>query len=146
MTLENHRDIDSPVNLDLSLKKISKVIKSKSEREIDSAVKLLLNSINWRSHLIGCIVVIKMNKEKQQSFIEKLWEICLNKNSWVLPQILATLSIIDFEFQRKVNSKEIKEVFSNNQMIVKEIECLLYPKNRKKYPDEEPYYLSLIHI
>ncbi len=140
LTLENHQDIDSPINLDLSLKKINKEIKSKSVKDIDNAVKLLLNSINWRNHLVGCIVIIKINKENQQSFIERLWDICLNKNSWVLPQILATLSIIDSEFQRKVKSKEIKEAFLNNKMVVKEIELLLHSKNRKKYPDEEPYY------
>lgn len=64
----------------------------------------------------------------------------LNNYSWVSPQILATLSMIDADFITKVKSGEVEKSHSNYEMALKEIDLLVHPENIEKYSKKEPFY------
>jgi len=44
------------------------------------------------------------------------------------------------DFSMKIQKKEIEKIFSNDKMMVKEIEFLLYPKTLKRHKREEPIH------
>lgn len=126
--LDHDQDIESPISLELSLRKINKIFQSKSLNQINNGVKTLLNSMNWRTHLVGCIAIIKMSKENQKDYYKRLWDLGSNDDSWVSPQILAILSIIDPDFSIKIRNNKIEGKFLNNEILLQEIEFLLNPE------------------
>lgn len=75
LNLEYYEDVESPVDLYLSLKKMDEIFKSKSVKRINNGVKMLLESLDWRKHLVACIAIIKMSKENQKDYYETLWDL-----------------------------------------------------------------------
>ena len=130
LNLESHQDEESPISLNLSLQKINKIFQNKSQNQINKGIKNLLSSKNWRTHIVGCVAIIKLKSENQKLYIERLWGLVLNNESWVFPQILATLSIIDPDFSTKIGRKELLKKFKKNKELVQEIEFLLNPEIR----------------
>lgn len=128
---------ESPINLDLSLQKMNDIFKTKSRNQIKKGVSVLLKSQNWRNHLVGCLAIVKMDREDQKEYFSRLWSICLNNESWVYPQILATLSIVDSRFSDIVNQRKVNEACLNNKGLKNEIATLLDPDNKEKYENED---------
>ncbi len=87
-------------NLGKSLTLINKIITENSVEEILGDTKILLSELNWRLHLVAFVTILKLEQSEQQKFIDLLWKrLCLG--TWVSPQLLVTLSKIDFEFEEK---------------------------------------------
>ncbi|AUC16530.1 hypothetical protein BTO06_15840 [Tenacibaculum sp. SZ-18] len=95
-------------NLGKSLKLIDGIISENEIHDIYNDTRKLLTELNWRLHLVALITILKLEKSEQQKFIGFLWKrLCLG--TWVSPQLLVTLSKIDFNFKEKA------------QLILKEI-------------------------
>ena len=87
-------------NLGKSLKLLDEIISNSSIEEIYDDTKALLADLNWRLHLVAFVAILKLEKSEQQKFIGFLWKrLCLG--TWVSPQLLVTLSKIDFNFKEK---------------------------------------------
>lgn len=87
-------------NLGKSLKRIDIIISNNSTDDIYNEARLMLSDLNWRLHLVAFITILKLDKPEQQKFIGYLWKrLCLG--TWVSPQLLVTLSKIDFNFKEK---------------------------------------------
>ncbi len=87
-------------NLGKSLRLVDKIISESSTEDIYNDTKSMLTELNWRPHLVAFITILKLEKIDQQKFIGYLWKrLCLG--TWVSPQLLVTLSKIDFNFKEK---------------------------------------------
>ena len=110
-------------NLGKSLKRIDDILSNNTPEDIYNDTILLLNNINWRLHLIACITVLKLKEPDQQKYIGFLWKrLCLG--SWVSPQLLVTLSKIDFNFKEKCDvilNDDGLEKFRTNYLINDEL-------------------------
>ena len=96
-------------NLGKSLKLIDEIISENSSEAIYNDKKIMLAELNWRPHLVAFITILKLEKSDQQKFIGYLWKrLCLG--TWVSPQLLVTLSEVDFNF------KEKSELILNNDV------------------------------
>jgi|GEM_PF-1038335 len=84
-------------NLKKSIELIDEIMLKNTEESIIESIELLLNSENWRPHLVALMAIFKLKEVKQQKHIKLLWE-RLARGSWVSPQILVILSIIDTAF------------------------------------------------
>jgi len=140
--LSQYKEDVSPISLDLSLKKINKIFKRKSRTQIKKGANLLLKSINWRTHLVGCIAIVKMNQQDQREYIERLWGLILNDKSWTYQQILATLSIIDSDFTEMLKKVETKESNLQHKVITEEMKILINP-NMNKENERNEYTIGL---
>jgi len=102
-------------NLQISINKLSAILGSNSKEELNEGIDLLLLEINWRCHLVAIISLITNNVIEREKFIDKLWGL-LYRGSWVSPQILVALSIIDRNFASKaqrLRDEEFSIRFSN---------------------------------
>lgn len=87
-------------NLGKSLKLLDRIISNNEIEDICNDTLKMLNELNWRLHLVAFITILKLKKLEQQKFIGFLWKrLCLG--TWVSPQLLVTLSKIDFNFKEK---------------------------------------------
>lgn len=87
-------------NLGKSLKLIDEIISKNQIEDIYNDTRKMLDELNWRLHLVAFITILKLDKPEQQKFIGFLWKrLCLD--TWVSPQLLVTLSKIDFNFKEK---------------------------------------------
>lgn len=96
------REIPEPpseFNLAKSIDILDLIISTNSEASVTSGINLLLASENWRPHLVAALAVLKINKVNQSAHVPALWD-RLQHQSWVSPQILVVLSMIDPEFSR----------------------------------------------
>ena len=89
-------------NLQTSLNRLDELISSNKAEFLIEGVELLLKSEDWRPHLVAALASLKMKPVDRKLPIERLWE-RLGKGSWVSPQLLVILSIIDVEFKQKVD-------------------------------------------
>lgn len=92
-------DPSSEFNLAKSIDILDLIISTNSEASVTSGINLLLASENWRPHLVAALAVLKINKVNQSAHVPALWD-RLQHQSWVSPQILVVLSMIDPEFTR----------------------------------------------
>ncbi len=63
--------------------------------DIVSDIHNLMSVKNWRPHIVGCFIACLIDRNEKVT--ELLWS-CLDKGSWVSPQIAATLSLLDNSF------------------------------------------------
>lgn len=87
-------------NLQISINKLSTILGSGSKEELEEGIDLLLLDLNWRCHLVAIVALLTSNIIDRKRFISSLWNL-LNRGSWVSPQILVALSIIDKNFTNK---------------------------------------------
>ncbi|PTX64107.1 hypothetical protein C8N46_101717 [Kordia periserrulae] len=95
-----------------SIEKLDVIIEENDLSGIIEGIKLLLKSENWRPHLVASLAILKIKKDEQIKLKSLLWE-RIRKGSWVSPQILVILSIIDIDFK-----KIAKEIYENGFQIV----------------------------
>lgn len=91
-------------NLAKSIDRLNYIISKNSSNDIVNGIRLLLKDEDWRPHLVASIATLKIDKKLQSELIINLWN-RLKSGSWVSPQILVILSIIDCEFN--IRAKEI---------------------------------------
>ncbi|GAB5526201.1 MAG: hypothetical protein Roseis2KO_40730 [Roseivirga sp.] len=92
---ESHKDL----NLAKSIDRLDFIISTNSEEAITDGIQLLLEDDNWRPHLVAALVILKISKIQQSKMKMLLWK-RVKQWSWVSPQILVVLSMIDPEFDR----------------------------------------------
>jgi len=105
----NLDDVPNPPeewNLTKSIDRLDDIISENANAAIVAGIRLLLNNENWRPHLVAALATLKIDKNLQTEIKTDLWN-RLKSGSWVSPQILVILSIIDAEF--KLKAKEIVE-------------------------------------
>ncbi len=85
-------------DLKKGLKKIDRILEKKSTRKIQKGIERLLKAIDWRVHIVACVAITKLEETDQQLFIPILWQKLRKDGSWVEPQLLAVLSLIDHNF------------------------------------------------
>jgi len=103
LDLYESQDDPEEWNLQLSLNKLESILTKNSLEDVIAGLNLLLKSDNWRPHLIACLVILKSKVFQENGFKIALWE-RLKSGSWVSPQILVVLSIIDEDFEDKIRN------------------------------------------
>ncbi|WP_417559023.1 hypothetical protein [Mesoflavibacter zeaxanthinifaciens] len=109
LPLMNLYDIPNPPkewNLTKSIDRLDNIVSKNSINDIIDGIRLLLKNEDWRPHLVAALATLKIDKNRQSELKTDLWN-RLKTGSWVSPQILVILSIIDSEFDFK--AKEICE-------------------------------------
>lgn len=93
---------DDPIewNLQRSISKLYSILNSHTSSDINAGVRQLIESENWRTHLIASISILSFESERRNAFCGMLWD-RLSRGSWISPQILVVLSIIDSDFKTK---------------------------------------------
>lgn len=102
MGLHNDNDQPSEWNLNKSLERLDVICDRNDQEFIIEGIYKLLNDEDWRPHLVAIMASFKLTPEEQKKLIPELWN-RLGKGSWISPQILSVLSIIDNEFELKAN-------------------------------------------
>lgn len=87
-------------NLKKSIQLIDQILDNQTPDEIYVDLVRMLADKNWRPHLVAFVTVLKLDPPEQQKYIGHLWK-CLCIGTWVSPQLLVTLSKIDFNFDEK---------------------------------------------
>ncbi|WP_405368432.1 hypothetical protein [Nonlabens sp. Asnod2-A12] len=105
-------------NLNKSIDILDCIVSENSGKEVVDGIKLLLKSQDWRPHLVASLATLKIDKKHQHDVIKDLWN-RLKSGSWVSPQILVILSIIDSEFDiqaNEISKKGFKITYSEMPM------------------------------
>lgn len=84
-------------NLTISLNRLYNILDSNKEVDIHEGIKLLLQDGNWRANLLACMGVLAIEPSKRGGLINLFWDRVL-KGSWVCPQMLVVLFLIDKDF------------------------------------------------
>lgn len=87
-------------NLGKSLDILDLISENHHQDLVFEGIHKLLNNEDWRPHLVATLASFKLSPDNQQKLIPSFWN-RLEKGSWVSPQILAVLSIIDEDFESK---------------------------------------------
>lgn len=130
LNLNSKEVIGKSWNLKKSLNLLNEIYESNDTEIYIVNLKTILENENWRPQLLACFGILKLESEKRKEFCKILWKI-FAKGSWIKPQILVTLSIIDNSFVKRsleiINSKEFEREMSNKDDHVEMIfEKLLY--------------------
>ena len=107
-------------NLQTSISKLYSILNSSSNEEVSEGLNLLLQSEDWRPHLIASVSLLAIDVAKRDGFIDTLWN-RLFRGSWISPQILVVLSLIDRDFTFKAE-KILTEGFKVNYINISPIE------------------------
>ncbi len=102
MGLHNDNNEPSEWNLNKSLERLDIICDGNDRQLIIEGIHKLLDNEDWRPHLVAIMASFKLTPKEQNELIPELW-IRLEKGSWISPQILSVLSIIDNEFELKAN-------------------------------------------
>jgi hypothetical protein len=86
-----------------SISNLELILKRNSLEDIKKDIIELLVTSNWRTHLVASIALTLLKKENTNDLLEHFWD-RINKGSWVVPQLLVVLSIVDSEFRVKAEN------------------------------------------
>jgi hypothetical protein len=113
-----HTDVEATV-------KTIKDILTEQMNVLEHDTLLLLQARNWRFHLVACGVLLAGVRSTE--LLNQLWNI-LREGSWVVPQIAATVYILDPQFDsRAVEAIEQRKL--NEQSLVAIAELLMQESN-----------------
>ena len=112
MTLQYDNDEPKEWNLKKSLSLIESIVSENATENILTGVVALLDNEDWRAHVVAILSIAKLQPDIRTELIDNLW-LRLGKGSWISPQILVVLSLIDINFEEKAmtileNGFEIK--------------------------------------
>ena len=105
-------------NLNKSIELLDSIVSKSSEKEVVDGIRLLLKNQDWRPHLVASLATLKIDKKHQYEVKTDLWN-RLKSGSWVSPQILVILSIIDSEFDiqaKEISNRAFKITYSEMPM------------------------------
>jgi len=99
-----HTDVESTVQT------IKDIVETEQKDILERDTLLLLQARNWRFHLVACGVMLAGISSGKS--LNQLWNI-LQKGSWVVPQIAATVYILDPQFDSRaleaIEKRKLKE-------------------------------------
>ena len=107
-------DENSEWNLTKSMERLDLICDQNSSDLILEGILKMIKSENWRPHLIAILAALKLTNDSQQKLIYIFWK-RLAKGSWISPQIVSVLFIIDNEFESKAKrilQKGFQVIFS----------------------------------
>lgn len=110
LNLRESEDDPKEWNLQTSITKLYSILKSHSDEDVNEGMRQLIDSEDWRPHIVASISILSFDWTRRDEFIGLLWD-RLSRGSWTSPQILVVLSIIDKDFESKA-SKIISEGFA----------------------------------
>jgi len=84
--------------LNKGLERLDLICFNKNQDLVINGIQELLSSENWRPHLVAILASFKLSVNKQKELIPDFWN-RLERDSWISPQILSVLSMIDHEFE-----------------------------------------------
>ncbi|MBW1299028.1 hypothetical protein [Aquimarina litoralis] len=128
-------------NLDISLQRIENILLNNERAIVIRDLELLITQRGWRPHLIFCISLLQLKNEEFTKLKKKLWKKLEEASSWVTPQLAATASIIDPNFETKAidilkNNTQIDRLDSlNSKEILSEL-C------KTTYEDKSAYAIK----
>lgn len=96
--LADRKDNDGHSALDSALNVLYSVLESNPRKEIDAGIHSLLTEPDWRAHLVALISLLALKPANDRVQLEMLWQ-RLYQGSWVSPQIVAVLQLLDSEFE-----------------------------------------------
>ena len=108
--LRESKDNQKEWNLQTSISKLYSILKSNSDEDVNEGIRQLLESEDWRPHLVASISILSFDSKRRNEFIGLLWDRIV-RGSWTSPQILVILSIVDCDFKSKA-SKIINDGFT----------------------------------
>jgi len=82
---------------------IDNIINSNPIQSVCEGIDKLLKEDNWRPHLVAIITILKLDLETRNNYINPLWT-RISNSSWVCPQILVAISLIDKDFENKAKN------------------------------------------
>jgi hypothetical protein len=106
-------------NLQISISKLDSILETNSKEQLSEGINLLLQSKDWRPHLVAIISLLTFEAIEREKLINQLWE-RLAYGSWISPQILVVLSLIDRNFISKAErllDEEFKVNFTGTSSI-----------------------------
>jgi hypothetical protein len=109
LNLRESKDDPKEWNLQTSITKLYSILKSHPDGDVNEGIRQLINSDDWRPHIVASISILSFDSTRRDEFIGLLWD-RLSRGSWTSPQILVVLSIIDKDFESKAR-KVISEGF-----------------------------------
>lgn len=118
-------------NLEINLNLVNNILKNRAIDSIIEGLKLLLQNDNWRPHLLALISILQLRTDIRNKFVGLLWH-RLGKSSWVSPQILVVLSVIDKQFTTTANEvllNGLNRTITKMDSVGKYIESCLYGPN-----------------
>jgi hypothetical protein len=89
------------IKLVTSLEIIAKIIDSSEKNKLFDEMKLLIENRNWRFQLLFCISLLRLSNKDADNLLELLWKQIEEKKSWILPQLIATATIVDPNFNSR---------------------------------------------
>ncbi|AYB33788.1 hypothetical protein [Chryseolinea soli] len=87
-------------NLTISLQRLNAIVEKNPEQSVQEGVIALLAYHDWRSHLVACLVILRLPSSARSILLDHFWK-RLSLGSWVCPQILVALSLVDRNFEMK---------------------------------------------
>ena len=87
-------------NLTQSITKLDFILTSNSPRSIQESIMFLLESVDWRPHLVATLSFLALRPSERGGLLPLFWGV-LSRGTWVSPQILVALSVSDSEFKIK---------------------------------------------
>jgi hypothetical protein len=116
-----HTDVEATV------KTIKDIVLTEQMNVLEHDTLLLLQARNWRFHLVACGILLA--GVRSTKLLNQLW-IILREGSWVVPQIAATVYILDPQFDsRAVEAIEQRKL--NEQSLVAIAELLKQAPNMR---------------
>jgi hypothetical protein len=101
LPLLNLQDAGDPHwNLTISIQRLNAIVEKNSEPSVWEGVRFLLDTPNWRPHLVACLVLLRLSSPARATLQDLFWD-RISLGSWVSPQILVTLSLVDGDFKMK---------------------------------------------
>ncbi|MDO6810624.1 hypothetical protein Q4603_18520 [Zobellia galactanivorans] len=98
MALRNDRS-NKDCNLEISLNRIEHIFQDHERQTIIKDLELLIKQDDWRPQLIFCISILKLHREDLPNLKKELCHKLNEQRSWVIPQLAATVSILDSNFK-----------------------------------------------
>jgi hypothetical protein len=98
--LTDRKNDDGQSALDEALQALYTILESNPRKEIDGGIHSLLTELDWRAHLVALISLLALKPANHRFQFEMLWQ-RIHKGSWVSPQIVAVLQLLDSEFEKR---------------------------------------------
>ena len=116
-----HTDVETTV------KTIKDIVSSEERKTLEHDTLLLLQARNWRFHLVACGIMLAGTCTND--LISQLWNV-LHEGSWIVPQLAATVYLLDTQFP-KLAMEAISQENFDRQSIVALAELLQQDPNAK---------------
>lgn len=109
-------------DVEIAFAKIDGILKNNSTEKVLHDLLIILSGPDWRPQLVFCIALLKLHDESKSSLLPHLWKKIEADDTWLLPQLTATASIIDHQFTEKASEilrkKNPEAHFDSHQALI----------------------------